>query len=97
MAGRIAGMLEDEDGFAATPKPKKRKSLVDMLTQVPGVDQPEHVGPQDQAVYAEGLKHFLDGDNEGAVIEWSKIPEHPEARRAMQRLLQKARQEATAF
>jgi hypothetical protein len=72
---------------------RKRPALKNILTGAPGMFSRPAVSEKDQALYADGLQDYLAGDVESAVLKWRQVPNHPEARRAMQRIFDDVNQE----
>jgi hypothetical protein len=72
---------------------RQKRVIENTLTSVPGMFSRPAMSPQDQEIYKAGLQSFLAGDREGAVMQWKQIPNHPEARRAMQRIFDQIRAE----
>lgn len=85
--------LEGSPRAATTDVARDRETTVvkRRLSGLRGILEPDASNDQSDQVYTKGLDLYQSGDLEGAVDTWGMIPQHPEARAGLRRVLQEMR------
>lgn len=66
---------------------KARARLVKQISAIPGLEFKGKRDPLSNSIYEEGLGSYTKGDMEGAARAWMRIPNHPEGRTGLRRVL----------